>query len=151
MQRSIALFLVLVAGTVMAQAPSIRSGSTVYIEPMNGYEIDLAAALVEKGVRLVIVKDRDRADFIMRSTLSAHTPLPPVVVLNNNGVPSSGFPIAHDLPESSIVASIAVYDVRFSRVVLTYSVGRGTDTNERKSTAEACAKHLKKFMVAPGK
>jgi hypothetical protein len=145
------LLLVLTAGTAIAQAPSIRAGSTIFIEPIHGYETDLAVALVKRGVRLVIVQDRTKADLILRSTLSAHTPLPPVVVLSNNGVPSTAIPLAHDLPESNTVASITVYDVRFSRVVFEYSVGKGADTNERKSTAEACAKHLKQFMVSPGK
>jgi hypothetical protein len=147
-RRYLAFLFVLMAGVLIAQTPSIQSGSTIYIEPMDGYETDLAAALIKKGVRLVIVQDRAKADLIMQSTLYAHTPSPPVVVLSKNGTLTSGFPLAHDLPDSRTEANITVFEVRLSRIVFSCSVGKENDTKERRNTAEACAKHLKQAIVA---
>jgi hypothetical protein len=54
-----ALLALFLPASVRAQ---IHSGSTVYIEPMNGYETYLAAAIGKKQVPLILVADKNKAD-----------------------------------------------------------------------------------------
>src|SRR5260370_4268973 len=46
----------------------IVRNSTVYIEPMEGFESYLAAAFQKKKVQLVPVADKDKADYIITGT-----------------------------------------------------------------------------------
>jgi hypothetical protein len=146
-----------------AQAPPIKSGSAVYIEPMNGYETYFAAALAKKHVPLIVVTDKGKADYIITSTVSQHAPSQPAVVVNNTtNVNSSGYPGAGGFPRAgygagygatlgTTSASISVIDVHSSQVLFAYSVGKTGNANRIQSTAEECAKHLKEFIEKPGK
>ena len=44
---------------------AIQTGSTVFIEPMNGFETYLAAALAKKKVPLVVISNKEKADFVI--------------------------------------------------------------------------------------
>src|ERR1035441_1971194 len=80
-------FLVLVCSSVcLAQAPQIKSGATVYIEPMGGYETYLAAAFTEKHVPLIVIADKEKADYIIQSNVSQQVPAQPAVVVSNSNV-----------------------------------------------------------------
>ena len=81
--RSLAFLLLTFSIVCFAQAPQIKSASTVYIEPMEGYETYLAAAFTKKHVPLVFVTDRAKADYIITSTVSQRAPSQPAVVINN--------------------------------------------------------------------
>ena len=150
MNRIIALVLLTFSAIVFAQAPQIKSGATVYIEPMGGYETYLAAAIAKKQVPLIVVADKDRADYIIRSTVTQTTPSQPAVVVNNTNTNGSnvsnrgnGGSYAAALAASrSVSASIAVIDVRSSQIVFASSSDRGG----LMGTAETCAKHLKEFI-----
>ncbi len=48
--------------------PKIPPGSKVYIQPMDGLETYLAAGLAKKKVQLVVVPDRENADFEITGT-----------------------------------------------------------------------------------
>lgn len=172
MNRSLAL-LTLAAFTVChAQAPQIKSGATVYIEPMGGYETYLAAALTKKHVPLIVVADRDKADYIITSTV-AHKDLSgqPAVVVNNTNTAVGIGSATGDTPGSRVQssmqqsaandlaakralgetsASIAVIDPRTSQIVFAYAAGK-MGTNQIQKTAEECATHLKKFIEKPKK
>jgi hypothetical protein len=148
-----AFLVLLFAVFASAQTPRINSGATVYIEPMNGYETYLAAALARKQVPLIVIADRNKADYIVTSTVSQHAPSQPAVVVNNTtNVNSSGYPGAGGFPKAgssagSTSASISVVDAHSSQVVFAYSVGKSANTNQLQSTAEACAKHVKEFIA----
>jgi hypothetical protein len=128
----------------------LKSGSTVYIEPMNGYETYLSAAIVKEHVPLVVVADKDKADYIIRSTVTQTTPSEPAVVVNNTNANGSnvsnrgnGGSYAAALAASrSVSASISVIDPRSSQIVFASSA----DSYGFKSTAEMCAKPLKEFI-----
>jgi hypothetical protein len=142
------LFLAFSAGA-LAQGPQLHTGSTVYIAPMDGYETYLAAAIVKKQVPLVIVADKDKAEFTITSNVSQRAPTTPAVVINNtNGVnnnsPHSGYPAPGSFGRTN--ASISVIDNHSSQVAFAYAVGKAANTNQLQSTAEACAKHLKEFI-----
>jgi hypothetical protein len=154
-------FLVLVCSTAcLAQTPQITSGAAVYIEAMGGYETYLAAAIVKKHVPLTVVADESKADYIIRSHIRHATPSQPAVVVNNTNVNNGGSDAwdsamqradARRAARGTTSASISVIDAQSSQIVFAYSVGKGRNTNQTQSAAEACAKHLKEFIEKPGK
>jgi hypothetical protein len=144
-----------------AQVPQIKSGSAVFIEPMGGYETYLAAAFVKKEVPLVVVADRSKADYVIRSTVSQNTPSAPATVVNNSAtVDEGGSPnqqawnqgwaagqqrAAQRAALGSSDVSIAVVDAKTAQIVFAHSAGK-SGTNQLQKTAEDCAKHLKEFI-----
>lgn len=152
MNRMLICVLLAFSTIGIAQAPQLKSGSTIFIEPMDGYETYLAAAITKKQVPLIVVTDKAKAGYIITSTVSQHAPSQPAVVVNNTtnvnsgGYPGSGFPRAGTATLGSANASISVVDVHSSQVIFAYSVGKRGNTNQLQSTAEACAKHLKEFI-----
>jgi hypothetical protein len=147
MNRLIVFIFLLLPASVFAQTSPIHSGSTIYIEPMDGYETYLTAAIVKKQVPLVVVADKSKADYTITSSVSQRAPTSPAVVINNtNGVnsPNSGFPAPRSFGRTN--ASISVIDAKTSQIVFAYAVGKAANTNQLQSTAEACAKHLKEFI-----
>jgi hypothetical protein len=149
MNRIFAFVLLTFSAVLLAQAPQIKSGSNVYIEPMDGYETYLAAAIAKKKVPLVVVAEKHKAEYTITSSVSERAPSMPAVVINNtNGVnnsgPHSGYPAPGSFGRTN--ASISVVDTRTSQIVFAYAVGKAANTNQLQSTAEACAKHLKEFI-----
>jgi len=108
---------------------------------------------------LVVVADKDKADYIVRSTVNHTTPSQPAVVVsnlnvNNNNVnnsnvttrSSSGGGYGAALAAlGSTSTSIAVVDPRSSQVVFAYAAGKA-GANQLQRTAEDCAKHMKEFI-----
>ncbi|MGA7294612.1 MAG: hypothetical protein WBW85_18915 [Terriglobales bacterium] len=161
LNRFFASSLLLLSSLAFAQAPQIKSGSTVYIEPMGGYETYLAAAFTKKHVPLIVVADKDKAEYIITSTVSHRTPSQPAeVVSNTTNVNSSGNDAFNNgfnqaaaarAARGATSASISVVDAHSSQIVFAYAVGKAGNTNQIQSTAEACAKHLKESIEKPKK
>jgi len=161
MNRFLAFLSLAVCSVCLAQTPQIKSGATVYIEPMNGYESYLTAAFAKKQVPLIVVADESKAQYIIRSNVNQVAPTHPAVIVNNtnnvnNGDNSafnrgfgSGFPRAGS-GVGHTSASIAVIDSRSSQVLFAYSVEKDRQ-HQLQSDAEACAKHLKEFIEKPKK
>jgi hypothetical protein len=156
MNRALAFVLLTFSTITLAQSPLLKSGSAVYIEPMGGYETYLAAAMVKKHIPLVVVADKNKADYIITSSVSHQVPNRPEVVVNNsnNDAWNQGWALgsqraaerraAHAALGSTSV-SISIVDPRSSQIVFAYSAGKaGTDQFQK--TAEACAKSLKEFI-----
>jgi len=157
------LVSVLLACSVIASAQSaqIRAGSTVYIEPMDGYETYLAAALVKKHVPVIVVVNKENADYIIRSTVSQNVPSTPQVVVNNSATVNEGESAnnqawnqgwasgqqaaARRAALGSSNVSIAIVDPKTGQIVFAHSAGKG-GTNQLQKTAEDCAKHLREFI-----
>ena len=167
MNRISAFLLLACSSLCIAQAPQIKSGATVYIEPMGGYETYLAAAIAKKKVPLIVLADKSKADYLITSSVSHHTPSQPAVVVHNSNVNNttvnssdvtnnnsgndafeSGFQMAaaRQAARGSTSASISVIDAHSSQIVFAYAVGKAGSTNQIQSAAEACAKHLKEFI-----
>ena len=159
MNRVLAIVLLTFSAIALAQAPQLKSGSTIYIEPMDGYETYLAAAIVKKHVPLVVVADKDKADYIVRSTVNHTTPNQPAVVVSNSNVNNNNVNNSNVTTRSSsgggygaalaalgsTSTSIAVVDPRSSQVVFAYAAGKAGD-KQLQRTAEDCAKHMKEFI-----
>ena len=171
MNRVLAIVLLTFSAIALAQAPQLKSGSTIYIEPMDGYETYLAAAIVKMHVPLTVVTDKGKANYIITSNVSHQTPSPPEVVVNDSSVNKNavnstnvnngsndawnqGWALgaeraqerrAHKEALGSTSVSIAVVDPRSSQMIFAYSAGKA-GSNQFQKAAEACAKSLKEFI-----
>jgi hypothetical protein len=131
MNRLIVFIFLLLPTSAFAQSSPIHSGTTIYIEPMDGYETYLTAAIVKKQVPLIVVTDKSKADYTVTSSVSQRAPTSPAVVINNtNGVNNggSGFPAPRSFGRTN--ASISLVDVHTSQIVFAYSVGKAANTNQ---------------------
>jgi hypothetical protein len=129
----IALWLAMCAA---AQTPDSKNstpiplGSKVYIAPMDGFETFLKAALVKKEVPVVIVEDKDKADF-------------EVTGASNSQKAGAAKKILMGSWHSREEASINVANIKTGEIVFAYSVHKENSAHGKKSSAEACAKRLK--------
>jgi len=77
MIKFVAFFLMFlsIAGMAETQQTDIPPNSTLYIAPVeNGFHIDVAGAMRNKGVRLIIVNDESKADYRMDVTAENKKP-----------------------------------------------------------------------------
>ena len=119
-----------------AQPPAkIPAGAKVFIAPMDGFETYLKAAMTGKKVPLEIVDQKEKADFeITGASESKKASTAKKVIMGS----------WHSTEE----ASIKVTDLKTGEVVYGYSVHKQESAHGKKSTAEACAKHLKDEAIA---
>jgi hypothetical protein len=136
--KKIAVVLVLfLASMSFAQT----SRPTVYVEPQQGFETYIAAAIAKKGVPVDVVTDKTKAIYILRSA--------PVEVKSE----STGGKIARCLfaycagIEDKGNVSVQLIEAGSTKMVWAYSVNkqRGGSKNQQ-SMAEAIAKHFKEFL-----
>ncbi len=117
------------------------SHPSVYIEPQNGFETYLAAAIAKKHVPVDVVTDAKKATYVLKAA--------PVEIKQE----STGGKIARCLfaycagIEDKGSVSVQLIEVGSSKMMWAYSVNkqRGGDKNQQ-SMAEAVAKHLKGFL-----
>ncbi len=136
MKCMLAFLLLAFSALAVAQAPAIKRGGAVYIEPgkvetkgqesettiEGGFETYLAAAMMRYDVPLVVVADKDKADYILKSNVNQ---------------------IEHGEWETTS-ATITVIDLRTSQIL--FAVSASTHRFGIKGTAEKCAEQLKEFM-----
>ncbi len=139
MKRVMLLLLVLVASSLPSLAQMARP--TVYIEPQNGFETFLAAAIAKKQAPVDVVTDPTKATYTLKAA--------PVEIKQE----STGGKIARCLfaycagIEDKGNVSVQLIDASASKMLWAYSVNkqRGGGKNQQ-SMAEAVAKHLKEFL-----
>jgi len=107
----------------------IVPGATVYIEPMNGFENYLTAALLKKKVQLVVVANGDQAQYVISGTSDE----------KKAGWAKMAFT---GQIHSDNAASVTMSDWRSGAVVFAYAVDKKNTMHGQQTTAEACAKHL---------
>ena len=108
----------------------IPRNSKVYIAPIDGFEIYLAAALRKKEVPLLMVTDRDQADFEITGT---------------HETKDAGWAkIIFVSPQPSATASMQVVNLKTKVVAYADSSHRISANRGERSTAEKLAKYLKK-------
>ena len=108
----------------------IPANSKVFLAPMGGFEEDLKAAIQSKKVPVVLVTDKDQADYEIAGTSDTEKASAAKKVVMWNW-------------HSNEQASITVSDHKSGEVVFAYSVNKKSSAHGKRSTAEACAKHLK--------
>ncbi len=129
LRRSTAVALVLLIGLfagaqrVISQADNehIRSGAKLFVEKMDGFEDNFVAALHTKQVPVIVVTDRDKADFFF-----------------------SGY--CNVFGDHHIEANIKAVN-KDGNVVFAYDYNDSAPMHGKQSAAEACAKSLKKEIV----
>lgn len=161
--------LLMFSGSAFGQSPQIKSGATLYIEPMGGYETYLAAALMKEKVPVVIVTQKEQASYIVTGSVVHNQPGTPEVVVNNTATASvtverddrggnagtarafqQGFASGQERAAERRAAkaalgnsdaTISIMDAKSTQIVFAYSSGKGGG-NQFQKTAEDCAKHL---------
>jgi hypothetical protein len=136
MRKATILLVLFIASLSLAQ-----SKPTVYIEPQQGFDAYIAAAIQKKAVPVDVVTDKARAVYILQSA--------PVEVKSE----STGGKIARCLfaycagIEDKGNVSVQLIEVGSAKIVWAYSVNKqkGGSKNEQ-SMAEAIAKHFKEFL-----
>ena len=128
------LLLIGIIGVSFSQEAAnkvIPPGAKVFLAPMdNGFDSNLKAAFQSKKVPVVLVADKAQADFeISGHSESQKASTAKKVILWNW--------------HSNEQASIQAVNLKSSEVVFAYSVNKVSSAHGKKSTAEACAKHLK--------
>jgi len=137
MMKYLGLTLLLVAPMSFAQG----SRPSIYIEPQNGFETYVAAAMTKKHVAADVVTDRSKATYVLKSA--------PIEVKQE----STGGKIARCLfaycagIEDKGNVSVQLIETSSSKMLWAYAVNkqRGGSKNEQ-SMAEAVAKHLKDYL-----
>lgn len=145
MPAIVALFLLAAGSSSFAwqeqvQTPSptqqkIPAGSKVFIAAMGGFEAPLKKAIKDKKVSLEIVEQREQAEYeITGASESKKASAAKKVILGSW--------------HSDEEASIKVASLKSGEIVYAYSVHKQDSAHGQKSTAEACAKHLKDEAIA---
>jgi hypothetical protein len=115
-----------------AEDTVIPSNAKVFIAPMeNGFDEFLNAALVAKKVPLSVVEDRSQADFEITGQSETQKAGTAKKIIMGSW-------------HSNEQASINVTNLKSASVVFAYSVNKPNSARGKRSTAEACAKNIKK-------
>lgn len=114
----------------------IPANSKVYINPMDGFETYVTAALQKKKVPLVIVADRDQADFEIKGSVEKQ---------------KAGWAKTIFIsPNPSIDSTMQIINVKTSVVAYSISSTKANARRGRKGSAEHLAKNLAKKMQDEG-
>jgi hypothetical protein len=130
--KKIGVLLVLVLASLSAAQ---TSRPTVYLEPQQGFETHIAAAIAKKSVPVHVVTDKNKAIYILRSA--------PVEVKSE-----SMFANCAGIEDKGNV-SVQLIAASSTKMVLAYSINkqRGGSKNQQ-SMAEAVAKHFKESFLS---
>jgi hypothetical protein len=110
----------------------------IYIEPQNGFESYVSAAIIKKHVPAVVTQNKDEAAFLLTSTVESKEE-------------SGGSKIARCLflycagIQGTQTATVQLVYSKTQEVAWAYNVRKGS-ASAYQSTAEAIAKHLKEFL-----
>lgn len=122
-----------IPGLSQKKEMKIESGSKIFIAPMGGFENYVTAGIVKKNVPVIVVGDRDKADYEIRG--SAET--------EKAGWAKMLFIGSQNSNEQ---ASIVVRKIKSDEIVFAYSVNKMNSVRGKQSAGEACAKHLKEVI-----
>lgn len=129
---ALSLCLAFPVSALIAQVPGprhIMASSKVFIEPMDGFEAYMSAAIIKKQVPLTIVDSKEKADYVITGTSHVQ--------------PAGWAKTIFVSPASHANASVSVKDSKTGEVVFAYAVDKINSARADQSTAEACAKHIK--------
>jgi len=119
-------------------ASSQTASPRIYVEPQDGFESYLSAAIVKKHVPAVVTQDKENATFVLTSAVIAKEE-------------SAGSKVARCLfaycigIDGTQTATVQLVNAKTKEVAWAYNVRKGS-ARAYQSTAEAAAKHLKKFL-----
>jgi hypothetical protein len=137
MRRLLALCVLVWIGTIPGSAqkkePKIESGSKIFVAPMGGFENYVTAGIVKKNVPVIVVADREKADYEIRgSEETEKAGWAKMLMLGSQ--------------QSNEQGSIVVRKIKTDEIVFAYSVNKMNSVRGKQSAGEACAKHLKEVI-----
>jgi hypothetical protein len=128
-----ALICVVAVQAAPAGDETLPPNAKVYIAPMpDGFDGFLKAAMAKKNVPLVEDKTQAAFEITGHSETQKAGAAKKVLMLNWH---------------SNEQASIQVANLESGEVVFAYSVNKKSSAHGKQSTAEACAKHIKKHIA----
>jgi hypothetical protein len=138
MQRLVAFSLLVCVSILPTLAQQkkeakIESGSRVFVAPMGGFENYVTAGIVKKNVPVVVVGDRDKADYEIRGSEETEKAGWAKMLLIGS-------------QNSNEQGSIVVRKIKTDEIVFAYSVNKMNSVRGKQSAGEACAKHLKEVI-----
>jgi hypothetical protein len=122
------------AQAVAQTQTKIPAGSKVFVAPMGGFETPLRKAIADKKVPIEIVEQREQAEYEITGTSESRKASTAKKVILGSW-------------HSDEEASIKVSNVKTGEMVYAYAVHKQDSAHGKRSTAEACAKHLKDEAV----
>jgi hypothetical protein len=136
MQFASALVLIALPFSALAidGTGAIPPGSKIYIQQMDGFGSYVMAAINKKKVPVLIVADRDKADFEIGGDAESQRAGWAKILFTRSAA-------------STEEASINVTNVKTGVIVFAYNVNKQNAARGKQSAAEACAKHLKEVVV----
>jgi hypothetical protein len=140
--KVLVLLLAGVACTALAEdtknakpSEKIPKGAKIYVAPISdGFDTYLKTALLDKKVPVEVVDSREKAEYQIDG------------VSDTQKAGTAKKVIMWDW-HSREEASIRVSNILSGEVVWSYSVHKESSAHGKKSTAEACAKHLKEAIA----
>jgi hypothetical protein len=111
----------------------IPHGSKVYIASLEGYESYLTAAIFKKGTPVVVVNNREMADYEITGVSESHQAGWVKMLLLGS-------------QQTNEQASVVMTNLKTGVVVWGYNVNKTNSARGKQSSSEACAKHLKARM-----
>src|SRR5438067_9568295 len=137
MCKHVALAVLVCASTLSSSAqtkiPKIESGAKIFIAPMGGFDNYVTAGIIKKNVPVVVVSDRDKADYEIRgSEETEKAGWAEMLFLGSQNSNEQG--------------SIVVRKIKTDEIVFAYSVNKLNSVRGKQSAGEACAKHLKEVI-----
>ena len=124
--------------TAQQNQSKIPAHAKVYIAPMGGFESPLKKAIADKKVPIEIVEQREQAEYEITGT-------------SESKKASTAKKVIMGSWHSDEDASIKLANLKTSEIVFAYSAHKQDSAHGQRSTAEACAKHLKDEGVAAAK
>lgn len=112
----------------------IPIGSKIYVQPMDGFGSYIIAAIQKKSVPVVVVADRENADFEITGNAESQKAGWAKILLTRSSA-------------STEEASINVINLKTGVIIFAYEVNKQSAMRGKQSAAEACAKHLKDQMA----
>ncbi len=135
LKLALALIIITLGAAVNSFAQQVDTviapNSKVYISPMSDeFEKFLVAAFQAKKVPLEIVTEKEKADFEITGTSESKKAGVAKILIMGSW-------------HSSEQASITVVNLKTGVSAWAYSVNKSNSAHGKRTTAEACAKHLK--------
>lgn len=121
--------------TTQQSQTKIPAHAKVFVAPMGGFETPFKKAIADKKVPIEIVEQREQAEYEITGT-------------SESKKASTAKKIIMGSWHSDEDASIKVASLKTGEIVYAYAVHKQDSAHGQKSTAEACAKHLKDEAVA---
>ncbi len=113
----------------------IPAGSKVFVASMGGFETPLRKAIADKKVPVEIVEQREQAEYEITGA-------------SESKKAGNAKKIIMGSWHSDEDASIKVANLKTGEIVYAYAAHKKDSAHGQRSTAEACAKHLKDEGVA---